>query len=134
LRGNSCQILYYLRNWQLVNRNSVPFPQIRVTNLKHERRNKQTNISFQNQDSKTACTQNPSTKVYEITEANLMAYLTCQLKFNLPTAKRRFSPFVKRINLWRDCDIKSHSNYSTSFPRFKLLQRNTSENSKNRYF
>lgn len=40
----------------------------------------------------------------------------------------------KRINFWRDCAIKSHSNYSMSFPILKLLQRNKPENSEKQIF
>jgi hypothetical protein len=59
------------------------------------RTKKQTNISSQTQDSKTECTQNPSTKMYEITEANLLTYLTYKLKFHLARAKRRLFYFPK---------------------------------------
>lgn len=44
-----------------------------------------------------------------------------------------FSP-LKRIKFWRDCDVRSHSNYSMSFPTLRLLQRNTSENSEKQTF
>ena len=46
LRGNGYQIFYYLRDWQFVERNYVPFPHIRVTKLKRERRNKQNTGCF----------------------------------------------------------------------------------------